>query len=229
MSRPRFVLDLFALAPPLVNAMQFDAEARLDVLGATKQLRPGRITTDANLIARAIAAGVRYHIPGPIVIGALVAPGAFAAGQITIAGVIHIGDTINVTINGHALAAGYVVATGDTFAGIAEGVARLIADDATDAGIVSVSTQGLVINVVALTAGATGAYTLTTAVTGGSNTTTATASGAALGGSGTVVVQGQEVSFTPGQVISDPTMIGVVAQNQIPYTLQAGVEGYSGF
>ena len=118
MRRPRYNIELFALSAPLVNAMQFDGDASFEVLNNRLHFRPGAIVTDPVIIAEALSAGVKYHVPGPIVISA---PG------------------------------------------------------------------------------------------------------------GSATVQGQAVTFTTGQVVSDPSMIGVVAQNLIPYALQAGVAGYIGF
>lgn len=222
MTRPRYEIDLFALSAPLVNAMQFDSDARFEVNNNTMHFRQGAIVTDPVVIAEALAAGVKYHIPGPIVIGAQ--SGGFAGDQITIGGTATTGDTVNVTINGHALAAAYTVVAGDTQASVADAVARLINQDATDNAIVSASAIGNVIQLTELVAGAT--HTVTAAVTGGH--TTATVATASTGGF-TAVVQGQEVPFTVGQVVTDPNMIGVVAQNLIPYALQAGVVGYIGF
>jgi hypothetical protein len=222
-SRPRFILDLFALAAPLVNAMQFDAEGRFEINGNTVHVRPGQITTDPNVIAQALLLGLAFHIPGPIVIGA--ASGGFEGDTITIGGTPTAGDTVGATINGHALATAYTVVASDDQASVADAVARLINEDATDAAIVKADAVGNQIQITELAAGAS--HTVTAPVTGGH--TTATVGTASTGGTGTAVVQGQEVVFTPGQVVSDPTMIGVVAQNKIPYTLQAGVAGYSGF
>jgi len=215
----RFILDLFAPAAPLVLAIQIDAFKSVPA-GAIGQFefRPGRIYTDPVIIALAIANSVPYHIPGPIVIGAVGASN-FAEGTITIAGVVTAGDTVNVTINGHALAAAYTVVSGDTQASVADSVARLIQQDATDNALVSTTVAGNFITIKALLAGVTGEYTFTTSVTGGH--TTATASGATLAAAGgAVVIQGQEVTFSSGQVITDPSMIGVVAQNLIPYAMQ---------
>lgn len=223
MRRPRYTIDLFALTATLVNAMQFDADARYEVNGNTLHFRQGQIITDPNLIAYAIASGVKYHIPGPIVIGA--ASAGFASSQVTIGGTVTAGDTVNVTINGHALASAYTVVSGDTQASVADAVARLINVDATDNAIVSAAANGNVIEITELVAGAS--HTVTAAVTGGH--TTATVSQSPDAGTGTALVQGQEVVFTPGQVVSDPGLIGVVAANLIPYTLQAGVAGYPGF
>ncbi len=218
----RFIRDLFALSAPLVNAMQIDAFKSVpDNNGGTFEFRPGRIITDPILIALALRYGVPYHIPGPIVIGAVGASN-FAEGTVTIGGTVTAGDTVNVTINGHALAAAYTVVAGDTQASVADSVARLIQQDATDKAIVQTDVAGNVIIIQALAAGSTGEYTLSTSVTGGH--TTATASGANLAAAGgSVVVQGQNVTFTSGQVVSDPSMIGVVAQNLIPYSLQTPV------
>jgi hypothetical protein len=224
-SRPRYRIDLFALGAPLVNAMQFDADARVEIFDQIVHFKPGQIITDANLIALALTApNVKYHIPGPIVIAAQA--GGFAGDQITIAGTLvgATGDTVNVTINGHALAAAYTVVAADTFASIADAVARLINQDATDNALVRADAIGGVIQLTELVAGAV--HTVTAAVVGGHITATvATASTAGF----TAVVQSQEVPFTVGQVVTDPSMIGVVAQNQIPYALQAGVAGFAGF
>lgn len=223
MRRQRYTIDLFALAAPLVNAMQFDAEARMEVNGQTLHFRPGQIVTDPVVIAEALSTGVAYHIPGPIVIGAVA--GGFEGDQITIAGTVTAGDTVNVTINGHALASAYTVVAADTQNSVADAVARLINQDTTDNALVQADAVGNVIQLTEKTKGAT--HTVTAATTGGH--TTATVSTASTGGAGTAVIQGQETTFTAGQVITDPTMIGVVAQNLIPYALQAGVVGYAGF
>jgi hypothetical protein len=208
-----------ALAAPLVNAMLVTGDLHVEVKGNTAHFRRGQFITDPNFIKVALAAAVPYVIPGPIVIGAVA--GGFEGDQITIGGTPTTADTVNVTINGHALGAAYSPTTGDSQASVADGVARLINLDATDNAIVSASAEGNVVQITELVKGAS--HTVTAAATGGH--TTATVATAGTGGF-TVVVQGQEVEFAVGQVITDPSMIGVVAQNLIPYTLQAGVKGF---
>ncbi len=225
MKRPRYDLTMFALTAATLSGIRIHDEVSYEKAGQRVALRPGRLVTDSGVIAELLALPTppSYHIPRNIVIAEQSAAGAFASGYIQIGGTVHTGDVINVTLNGHALASGYTVAAGDTFASIAAGVARLILQDSTDNAIVSCYAIGPYVILTALASGSTGNYTLTTAVTGGGNTTTATANAAALSGSGIAIVQGQPQIFTPGQVIADPTMVGVVAQALIPYTLAANL------
>ena len=91
-----------ALAAPLVNAMLVLADLHTENHGNTLHFRRGQLITDPVMITLALAAGVSYVVPGPIVIGAQA--GGYAGDQITIGGTVTAADTVNVTINGHALA-----------------------------------------------------------------------------------------------------------------------------
>ncbi len=102
----------------------------------------------------------------------------YAQGQDTITGTWVGGtDTVTVVINGHSVT--YATVSGDTTnALIAAHLAAALQADATNAAIVKVTAQGNVVNIVSLTLGAAGEYTLTTSKSSTSGVTTA--SGALL-------------------------------------------------
>jgi hypothetical protein len=101
----------------------------------------------------------------------------YAAGTVTLGGTPATGNTVAVTLNGHAVT--YTLVGGDTNTTlVATHLAAALTADGTDSAIVTSTPTTNVVTITAKTAGSTGNYSLSVSTTGGG--VTATASDTAL-------------------------------------------------